>query len=92
MSCDTCGRNLELSFHHLIPRTVHTNKWFQKNFSYEHMQQTGINVCRDCHHAIHEFYPEKQLGKDFNTLDKILADEKLHSSFRFFSKQRKVCV
>ena len=50
------------NFHHLIPRTVHTNKWFKKRYTREQMRE-GINVCTSCHHAIHALIPdEKELG------------------------------
>ncbi len=54
--------------HHLIPRTCHHNKWFKKRFSREQLQET-VDLCRDCHNAIHRFVPrEKQLGRHFYSL------------------------
>lgn len=59
--------------HHLIPRTCHRNKWFQKRFSREQMRQT-IPTCRDCHNAIHRFVPsEKELGRSFNTVEALMS-------------------
>lgn len=92
MNCETCGRNLELTFHHLIPSTLHFNKWFQKNFTLQDMEKRGMNLCHDCHTTIHRFYPVKQLGREFNTAEKILSDEKLHNAFKFFAKQHKQMV
>jgi len=43
-NCELCKRENELTFHHLIPRTNHKNKWFKKNFTREEMNQ-GINIC-----------------------------------------------
>jgi hypothetical protein len=89
MKCETCGRDLVLNFHHLIPQTLHCNKWFLKNFDVKDMDKRGMNLCNDCHKTIHAFYSEKQLGRDYNTPEKIKNDEKLRKAFRFFAKQRK---
>lgn len=39
------------------------------------MQTRGIDVCRRCHSYIHEQFSEKELGRQFNTLEKLLANE-----------------
>jgi protein-arginine kinase activator protein McsA len=80
--CELCGGKDPLkgdgagkrwSEHHLIPRTVQSNKWFKKMYSREQMVQK-ILVCRTCHHAIHDIVPdEKKLARNYNTLDKLLS-------------------
>jgi hypothetical protein len=71
--CELCAREHQLTFHHLIPRTTHKNKWFKKNFTRAEMGR-GLKLCGDCHTAIHSFVPsEKELGRDYNTREKLLA-------------------
>ena len=80
--CVLCGRVTKLGTteHHLIPRTCHRRKWFKRRFSRSEMAQT-IDVCRDCHRAIHQFIPdEKELGRDYNTPQRLTA----HPEFRRF--------
>lgn len=73
MLCELCGCDEAYNFHHLIPRTLHGNKWFKKRFSQEELRQ-GLEVCKPCHKAIHNLIPdEKELGRHFNTTDKLLA-------------------
>ena len=73
MLCELCRSAESVNFHHLIPRSVHANKWFKKRFTREQMRR-GINVCRPCHHAIHDLVPdEKELGRHYHTLEKLLA-------------------
>lgn len=88
MCCETCKRNKDLESHHLIPKSNHANSWFKKNFTKYEMKNRRIDVCRDCHVAIHKRSNNKILGREFNTLDKILSDEKLINMFKFFSKQK----
>lgn len=88
--CELCGRVTKggTNEHHLIPRTCHSNKWFKKNFPRERMAAT-IDVCRDCHRAIHRLEPdEKRLGREFNTIDKLLAHPQIGKFVRWVRKQR----
>lgn len=73
--------------HHLIPRTCHKNKWFQKRFNRAEMART-ISICRQCHSAIHEFVPrEKDLGRHYNTPESLLAHDKIGRFVRWVSKR-----
>ncbi len=77
MLCELCQRDPVDNFHHFIPRTLHSNKWFKKRFTREQMAR-GIHVCRYCHRAIHRIVPsEKELGRHYNTIEKLLQHEKL---------------
>lgn len=77
MKCELCGREEELNFHHLIPRTVHTNKWFRKRYTTEELSK-GIMICkRYCHKEIHVLIPEKEMGKYYNTKKKLLSHPKV---------------
>ena len=72
--CELCGREAVLTFHHLIPRTLHTNKWFKKRYSREEMAR-GMRVCRQCHRTLHRYLSEKELGRHYNTREKLLKHE-----------------
>lgn len=74
-TCTLCGSDRLLTFHHLIPRSCHRNKWFKKNFEREHMRQRGIDICRRCHSFIHRKFSQKILGRELNTLEKLLENE-----------------
>lgn len=81
--CTLCGRDEELTFHHLIPRTLHPNKWFKARFEKEALQ-AGVELCRDCHGAIHEIVPsEKELGREWNTLERLRENEALMTYVRW---------
>ncbi len=88
--CELCGRVTKrgTTEHHLIPRSCHANKWFKKNFAREQMNQK-INVCRDCHRAIHDLIPcEKDLGRHYNTLEKLHAHEEIAKYIAWKRKQK----
>ncbi len=86
-ACELCGREgLDLTFHHLIPRTLHSRKWFKKNFTAEQLS-SGSELCKDCHDAIHRFIPEKVLGTEYNTLDRLRAHDKVAGFVAWVSKR-----
>ena len=83
-----CGREKRLTFHHLIPRTCHSNKWFRKNFEKEEMKTRGVDLCTQCHKYIHSVHSEKELGRYYNTLEALLADEKIAKYVAYAKKQK----
>jgi len=74
--CELCEREMETTSHHLIPVSNHKNKWFKKNFTKEEMN-VRLDLCGDCHPAIHKFISEKELGKKYNTKEKLLEHPKV---------------
>jgi hypothetical protein len=89
-ACRLCGRVTRrgTTEHHLIPRTLHGNKWFKKRHDRAQMQQT-ISICRDCHGAIHKFIPsEKELGRHYATVELLLAHPQLARFVLWVRKQK----
>jgi 5-methylcytosine-specific restriction endonuclease McrA len=88
-TCAMCGRERQLTFHHLIPRKNHKNKWFKKKYTKEALHQ-GVDVCRSCHNKIHQVFDEKELGKEYNTLEKIMSNEDIQRFVEWVKKQDKL--
>ena len=86
--CELCDREKELTFHHLIPRTLHGNKYFKKNYDIKYLKSHGLDLCDECHHMIHDFFSEKELGKDYNEKEKILESEKVQKYLIWVKKQK----
>jgi len=88
--CELCGSDITDSFHHFIPRTLHTNKWFQKRYTKEQLA-LGIDICRSCHRTIHNVIPNaKELGREYNTLDKLRTHPKIVSHIEWRKKTSKL--
>lgn len=85
--CPCCGRQVPLTFHHLIPRKVHRRAHFKKHYDRAALNQ-GIHVCRLCHRGIHKAYDEMTLAKQYASLDALMADETLANHFTWVAKQR----
>jgi hypothetical protein len=88
--CELCERELELTEHHLIPRTNHKNKWFRANFTLDDMKTRKLNLCGDCHPAIHKSIPdEKVMGRDYNTKAKLMSNQEVRKFVDWVKKQQK---
>lgn len=75
--CELCRCSEIYDFHHFIPRTLHSNKWFKKRYTRQELSK-GIDVCKECHNTLHDLIPdEKEMGKKYNTLDKLLNHDKV---------------
>lgn len=90
--CNLCSREeISLTFHHLIPRTLHSKKWYKKTYSSDNLS-SGIDLCADCHEAIHDFITEKDLGKSFNTLELLNEHPKVMKFVGWVQKQKKARI
>ncbi len=88
-TCQLCGSSHSLTFHHLIPRTCHKNKWFKKQFSLEEMRTRGLTLCRKCHSFIHKKFSEKELGRELNELEKLLEQDLVINYLKWAKKQNR---
>ena len=81
--CEFCEREVEaITCHHLIPRALHSKKWYKKNYKKEDLNKT-IELCQDCHLSVHQFIKEKDLGKRYNTAE-LLKNHPKVSKFIFW--------
>lgn len=85
--CQLCGRNVFLTFHHLIPRKVHRRPRFKKQCSREELNR-GIWICRKCHKGIHKSFDEMTLAKELFTLEKLQANSVIAKHVQWVSKQK----
>lgn len=87
--CELCEREVsETTFHHLIPKMLHKRNWYKKKYKKEYLKTNGLNLCDLCHYGIHHFYDEKTLGKEYNTLEKLLESEKIQKHIKWAIKQK----
>ncbi len=70
--CPICGRIEVLTRHHLIPRTRHHNKRNKRDFDRRMVKET-IGICRPCHSQIHALLTEKELERDWNSIERLRA-------------------
>lgn len=64
---------MELTRHHLIPRTRHGNRKTRNTFAREEMRTRILQVCRACHKQIHALFSEKELAERYHTREALLS-------------------
>ena len=74
--CAICQREETLTRHHLIPRTRHPNKRNKREFDRATVKQT-VGICRPCHSQLHALLTEKELERDYRSVEKLRAHSEL---------------
>ena len=85
--CELCQAGRELTFHHLIPKKVHRRAFFRRTYDREQLQQ-GVFLCRLCHRAVHRFYDEMTLARQFASLAALQASPELQKHVQWARKQK----
>ena len=75
-TCVICGREETLTRHHLIPRTRHSNKKNKRDFDRVLAKQT-VGICRPCHSQIHLLLTEKQLEREWSSVERLRTHPEL---------------
>lgn len=84
--CEMCERPMNLTAHHLIPRTTHS-VYRKKGYTKEFLN-TCIMICRKCHSKIHSVEDERTLAREYSTLEKIMAHPEIIRWVAFARKQK----
>jgi hypothetical protein len=72
-TCTLCKREeCEVTRHHLIPRTRHKNKKTKRETEHEDRIKT-VPLCKPCHNQIHRILTEKEMEREYNTVEALLA-------------------
>jgi hypothetical protein len=86
--CELCGREVATTKHHLIPRAVHTKKRYINRFGKVEMRTRSLQLCKLCHHGLHDIFSEKELAWTYNTRELLLSDERVQKHVRWARKQK----
>lgn len=89
MGCELCKREGETTSHHLIPKQIHSKSWCIRMFTKDEMRNRRAELCGDCHPMVHQYFTHSELGKTYNTIEKLLTHEKVISFTTWVSNQDK---
>ena len=70
----------QLTVHHLVPRQTVKRKQAEEG--------PTIDICSACHRQIHSFYPNLQLARELNTLEKLRNEPKMLKFICWIRKQK----
>ena len=95
-ACEMCARELPLTFHHLVPKEVHSRfvgktppPGLPKDATptREYFHSYGLMLCRPCHSHVHRFAPNLLLAQRYNSLPSLLAQPPIQKWVAWASKQ-----
>ncbi|KAF8885563.1 hypothetical protein CPB84DRAFT_129858 [Gymnopilus junonius] len=72
--CAICSRDVPLTYHHLIPRSVH-EKVLKKGWHPKAMLNKVAWLCRPCHSFVHRVATNEDLAQHFHTVELLLERE-----------------
>jgi DNA-binding sugar fermentation-stimulating protein len=76
--CELCKREVEvLTRHHLKPKARGGAKGMH------------VMVCLSCKDMIHRLIPNKELDREYDTLEKLLANKKVQKYVKWISNKKK---
>lgn len=76
-ACEICGRDwINLTYHHLIPRFVHT-KAVKRGWHREEDLQNVAWLCGACHRFVHHFANHEDLARHYYTVDLLLEQDEI---------------
>ncbi|KAF7291142.1 hypothetical protein MIND_01257400 [Mycena indigotica] len=85
--CEICERRVPLTYHHLIPRSVH-QKALRRKWHPPSRLNAVAWLCRPCHTAVHQVAPNEVLAQHYHTIELLLAREDIRRWGQYASKQR----
>ncbi|MBS0661057.1 MAG: hypothetical protein JSR82_22790 [Verrucomicrobia bacterium] len=72
--CALCERETEVTRHHLIPQCRHGKRSARLRYDREQLKRQLIApLCRPCHKQVHAVLTEKELERDFPTIEALRA-------------------
>lgn len=84
-TCRLCERDeLRLTKHHVVPRARH-NKKVKRELGADR-NKTEL-ICRPCHSQLHHLFTEKQLEREFFTIELLLAHPDVQKWLEWIKKR-----
>ncbi|KAJ6589455.1 hypothetical protein B0H19DRAFT_923850 [Mycena capillaripes] len=85
--CEICERQVPLTYHHLIPRSMHT-KVLKKKWHPTSMLNSVAWLCRPCHTVVHQVATNEDLAQNYYTVSLLLQRDDIQRWGKYASKQR----
>ncbi|KAK6350002.1 hypothetical protein TWF696_006254 [Orbilia brochopaga] len=86
LECELCGREVRLTYHHLIPRSTHA-RVLKKRIHPEWMLNRVAWLCRLCHSFVHHCEENMELAKNWYTVELLEQREDIQRWIAYISKR-----
>lgn len=72
MGCELCGREVETTTHHLIPKN--------------RKESPTVQLCQPCHKQVHATFTNHELRQGYDTIEALREADRLQSFVEWVSK------
>ena len=86
--CELCARQVPLTFHHLIPRSLHKKRQVKERFDRDARTNSGLWICRLCHRQVHRLFPRRRLAEQLNSREALLSEPEMEKFLAWARRQR----
>ncbi|KAK6363202.1 hypothetical protein TWF730_000646 [Orbilia blumenaviensis] len=86
LECELCGREVRLTYHHLIPRSTHS-RVLKKKIHPEYMLNRVAWLCRLCHSFVHHCEENMELAKNWYTVELLEQRDDIQRWIAYISKR-----
>lgn len=78
MGCELCGRDIETTTHHLIPKN--------------RKESPTAQICQPCHKQVHATFTHHELKQEYDTIEALREADRLQSFVTWISKTDKTTI
>ncbi|KYH25687.1 hypothetical protein HAPAU_23630 [Halalkalicoccus paucihalophilus] len=78
MGCELCGREIETTTHHLIPKN--------------RKESPTVQLCQPCHKQVHATFTHHELRQEYDTIEALREAERLQSFVNWISRTDKTTI
>ncbi|MEM4780348.1 MAG: hypothetical protein QXG03_02095 [Halalkalicoccus sp.] len=78
MGCELCGREIETTTHHLIPKN--------------RKESPTVQLCQPCHRQVHASFTHHELKQEYDTIESLREADRLESFVKWISKTDKTVI
>lgn len=71
--CELCGREDDLTAHHLIPKSRHNKPRMLKRYDRRYMRSHIAMICYPCHKNLHKVLTEQEMAEEYNEVELLAA-------------------
>ena len=86
--CELYGRDeIELTQHHLIPKSRHDKARTKREFSRDEMKNEIAMLCHACHAQVHEVFSNQELSSYYHTVERLAEHTDMQKFINWVKKR-----
>ncbi len=85
--CALCGREDDLTVHHLIPKSRHNKPRMLKRYDRKFMRSHTALICAPCHKHLHKTLSEQEMAENYHEVELLAAHPAIAKFVKWIRKR-----